>query len=56
MARGERISVAKFHILGWLDARPFGARAQEPAALTDARGVEGVAGDEELHALAGAEV
>jgi hypothetical protein len=55
--RGERLGVAEVNILGRNHAWPFGAGAEEPAALSDdTRDVEGIAGDEELHALTGAEV
>ena len=50
--RGERLDVAELDIFGNDDAGPFGAGAEEPVARAgDARGVEGVAGDEELHGL-----
>jgi hypothetical protein len=53
---GERIDIANLNISG-LDAWPFGARAEEPAAISDdARSVEGVAGDQKLHALTRAQI
>jgi hypothetical protein len=50
-----------FHLaeldVGGLDARPFRAAAEKPAARSDdARGVERVAGDEQLHLLPRAQI
>ena len=57
MARRECFRIAELDVFGGDDTWPFGAGAEEPAALSDdACGVEGAAGNEELHALADTEV
>ena len=57
MFGSEFVGVAELDVFGRNDTWPFGAGAEEPAVRSDdACGVEGVAGDEELHTLAGAEV
>ena len=53
---GELVEIAELDI-GRHDPRPLGAGAEKPAAPVDqTRGVEGVAGDEELDALSGAQI
>jgi hypothetical protein len=47
----ERFDVTDFYVNSFY-AWPFGARAEEPAAISDdARSVEGVARDQKLHTL-----
>lgn len=54
--RRQEIRLAEFDI-GRNHARPFGAGAEEPALLADnARGVNGVARNQKLHAVAGAQI
>jgi len=52
----EGFDVADFHVNSFY-AWPFCARAEEPAAISDdACSVEGVAGDQKLHALTRAQI
>ena len=52
----KRFDIADLDILRWIDAGPFGARAQEPALLAgDARRVKRTGG-EKLHQLAAREM
>ena len=54
--RGQFIDVADLDV-GGNDSRPFGARAEKPAAPAHhPRRMEGVAGDEELDALPTAQI
>jgi hypothetical protein len=54
--RRERFDIADFHVNSF-DAWPFGARAEEPAAISnDACSVEGIARDQKLHALTRAQI
>src|SRR5207248_2142403 len=54
--RRQRIDVADFDV-SWLYAGPFGARAEEPAVMSDHTGsVERIAGNQELQQLPAAQV
>ena len=54
--RRQGVDIAQFDI-GFLDAGPFCARAEEPSPLSDdACSVERITRDQQLHALAGAEI